>query len=579
MSLTSQAYSIQSIYEWYRKEMLIVNRRYQRKLVWSLKEKKMLVDSVLQDFPLPLFLLSKKGEKYEIIDGMQRLNSIFAFIEGEFPIFVDDKEGYFDLSTLGSTKDLLDQGKLQQKIPILDRSLCVDFSNYQLAISIVETKDEEQIDEIFRRINSYGKHLSAQEIRQAGALGRFPDLVRRLSSTIRRDSSPNDTLTLGNMQKISLSIDSLKYGIRISDVFWIKHGIITSANLRSSRDGELIAHLLIKLLDRDNYITSANYLNKVYVAPKEQNSIDAKIQLNKNIEEEFEKVFEGIEHILSCTDKSLAKIFYPTKKPEEMPIMFQILFLSMYELMVVDEKGVKNPVEIVKRIEGFGENSSKQKGARRYNPKIFKKQVQMLKGLIADCFEKSISQTISSTGIMKVEQILQEAKVEQPLYDFKIGLYSITNPQKEASCISKIVKTLTAMGNTKPRTEGYVLLGIADKEEDARQLHARYSTEIKEFNGHYIVGIEDEAKAVHGNLDSYLQHLKQMVEKENVSKDVHSHILREMQVLDYHGRILVLLTFSSDKPISYDRKYFERRGAHIHELSLEEVVTLTQRFN
>ena len=65
MPLTSQAYSIQSIYEWYKKDLLIVNRKYQRKLVWSIEEKKMLVDSLLQDFPLPLFLLSKKSEKYE----------------------------------------------------------------------------------------------------------------------------------------------------------------------------------------------------------------------------------------------------------------------------------------------------------------------------------------------------------------------------------------------------------------------------------------------------------------------------------------------------------------------------------
>lgn len=205
-----------------------------------------------------------------------------------------------------------------------------------------------------------------------------------------------------------------------------------------------------------------------------------------------------------------------------------------------------------------------------------------MKGIVNECFGESLSknklQESVNSGIVKIEQILQESKVEQPMYDFKIGLYSIKNPQKNDSCISKIIKTLTAMGNTHPGENGYVLLGIADDRRDADQLCSQYNMESKEFNGHYIVGVEKEAEKVHQDLDAYLQYLKQEIEKEPISESVKSHILRNIRYLCYHEHTIVLMTFSSDAPVLYDGKYYERRGANVHELSPEEIVSLTRRF-
>ena len=64
-----------------------VDRRYQRKLVWTLEEKQKLIDSILNEFPVPLILLSKRsgaGASFDIIDGLQRLHTIISFIENAF---------------------------------------------------------------------------------------------------------------------------------------------------------------------------------------------------------------------------------------------------------------------------------------------------------------------------------------------------------------------------------------------------------------------------------------------------------------------------------------------------------------
>lgn len=77
--------SIQSLYRLYNNEKLLANRRYQRKLVWTIEEKQSFIDSIIKGFPIPIILLAEVGEagdiKYEIIDGMQRLNAIMSFIE------------------------------------------------------------------------------------------------------------------------------------------------------------------------------------------------------------------------------------------------------------------------------------------------------------------------------------------------------------------------------------------------------------------------------------------------------------------------------------------------------------------
>lgn len=44
----------EELYEWYLDDKLIINRRYQRKLVWSLEEKTALISSMTQQYPIPL---------------------------------------------------------------------------------------------------------------------------------------------------------------------------------------------------------------------------------------------------------------------------------------------------------------------------------------------------------------------------------------------------------------------------------------------------------------------------------------------------------------------------------------------
>ena len=60
--LASQPSPVQSVYAWYRDDKLYVNRRYQRKLVWTLEEKQRLIESILKRYPIPAILLAERED-------------------------------------------------------------------------------------------------------------------------------------------------------------------------------------------------------------------------------------------------------------------------------------------------------------------------------------------------------------------------------------------------------------------------------------------------------------------------------------------------------------------------------------
>ena len=92
-------WTINDILELYVSNGLFVDQKYQRKLVWSLSDKELFIDSLIKKFPIPNIMMVEYNENekitYGIIDGLQRINAIISFMLEEFPIVVNGKSGYF----------------------------------------------------------------------------------------------------------------------------------------------------------------------------------------------------------------------------------------------------------------------------------------------------------------------------------------------------------------------------------------------------------------------------------------------------------------------------------------------------
>lgn len=85
-------WTIQNLVDLHREKKLTVNTEYQRSEVWKPPKKKLLIDSILKDYDIGSIILRQKGDKWEILDGQQRLKAIFDFVDGKFPLSNDSTE-------------------------------------------------------------------------------------------------------------------------------------------------------------------------------------------------------------------------------------------------------------------------------------------------------------------------------------------------------------------------------------------------------------------------------------------------------------------------------------------------------
>ena len=67
--------------------------------------------------------------------------------------------------------------------------------DYTLGLSVMRNASDDEINDVFGRINTYGHRLSDQERRQAGVKNDLSELVRTITCTLRGDASA-ETLPL-----------------------------------------------------------------------------------------------------------------------------------------------------------------------------------------------------------------------------------------------------------------------------------------------------------------------------------------------------------------------------------------------
>lgn len=570
--------TVETIFDYYQKEQLLVNRRYQRKLVWTIEEKEKFIDSISLNYPVPLFLVAEityKGNTIlEIIDGMQRLNAITSFIEGEFTY----NGMYFDLETLASTKFLHDKGILKQKAPKLNRELCKNIASYQLPLSVSIFNEESAIDDIFKRINSNGKHLSSQELRQAGSTNSFGKLVRKLSESIRGDVSHDDRLTLNNMKQISINNRALGYGIDMGGVFWRKHNLITNENIRESRDEELVANLLSAVLLEPRPAGTSKNLDSFY---SDNKLIDNAIKRlgEPYIVKMFEAVFEEFRKTFESTRSSFFRVLFnePTNYVNR---SFQVFFLAFYDLLVKEQLKITSYSSLCKSLEGIGDKYLTP-NAEQFNLSRQRDEgVEVVKGLIRRFFVKrSESDPALNNGVLKLENIIESSNTENTCYDFKIGLHKMhSDGSFDSNCFDKVLKTLTAIANMSKDSIGYIIIGVADKKADSEFHDRYYRSKAVLYKNFYVTGVQGEA-AKYRSDDEYRTFIENKIRQSNISPSKYKdQLLRNIDYFNYYDKSILILKIQSEgEPVKFEDKYFERQGTSTIEIPSDKEINLWKR--
>ncbi len=575
--------SISFLYDLYRKEKLIVNRRYQRKLVWTRTEKEALIKSILLKYPIPLILFGKVNinqaeNMYEIIDGMQRLNAIFGFIENQFSV----DNNFFDITKYPLAYDISNKGIFQpvasENSNLLNSSDCLDFLNYSLAVTIYQASSPEQIEDIFNRINSNGKHLSPQEVRQAGVTTTFSGLVRSLASEIRGDVS-QDVLPLTKMPEISIDSRSISlgYGVVAEDTFWCNQGIINTSLLRDSEDEQSLADIILSIaLDRP-FAASKERFDSYYGKSQDDKSDEIELaiakygaeNLRKDIKTVLSSIKNGVKLVARESEKNfLRKTLNPTGGGNPVKQPFYTLFMAFYELMIKESKEPFNYEDIFKAV-----NALKRKLTitATTTTKDRVANINLTKGLIQDYFKPSTNTTRSSgSHAIDFENYLRRSKIEAPNYDFKQGLYTLNsnNRRLDEKNFDKTCQNIAAIANLGKDKKGYIFIGVSDKETDTQLIEKLDNINAPRFDSFGVVGLEREAYLKQTDLDNYILFISRKIRNSELPEWLKTQVNTSLTTINYiNHTVLMLEVKAGSGPVWYKDKLYIRDG---HEKQPQE---------
>lgn len=116
-----------------------------------------LLDTIFRNYPSPAIFLHKNiaedgSVKYHVVDGKQRLETIFSFVKKTLRLAAD----YGDIRLDGKRWRDIDDIELKHQ-----------FWNYQITVEMIDAREGELVRNVFDRLNRNSRRLTAQELRHA----------------------------------------------------------------------------------------------------------------------------------------------------------------------------------------------------------------------------------------------------------------------------------------------------------------------------------------------------------------------------------------------------------------------------
>jgi hypothetical protein len=194
----------------YRKGTLTIKPPYQRKPVWGARQKCYLIESILLGMPIPEIyiqrVVSSDGDvQFALVDGQQRIRTVLQFIGAES----DPKEQEHNRFALDKLRN--DSPWKNYTFATLPDEQKTEFYSYVFSVRFLKTNSDQEVREVFRRLNEFQSELKPQELRNAVYSGPFVGLSEQLAE----------------------------------DEYWAVNRIVSALQIRRMNDIEFISELLI----------------------------------------------------------------------------------------------------------------------------------------------------------------------------------------------------------------------------------------------------------------------------------------------------------------------------------------------
>jgi hypothetical protein len=307
--------SSEQIIQWfrdeYRKGTLVIKPPFQRKPVWGAKQKCYLIESILLNMPIPEIyiqrVVSSEGEvQYALVDGQQRIRTVLQFLGSD----LDPKEQEHNQFILDKLKD--DSPWKNLSFADLSGEEKISFYNYAFAVRFLRTNDDQQVRDIFRRLNEFQSELKPQELRNAIYGGPFVRLAEKFAD----------------------------------DDYWAENRIISAALIRRMNDIEFMSELLVGIMHGPQG-GSAKDLNEYY-------------ERYEDYEDEFPGQREA-KKLFETTLTTIKRVLPDIKETRwSNKTDFYSLFVAVGTLLRTSELPVSAASNLKRTLLDFGEKVSKR---------------------------------------------------------------------------------------------------------------------------------------------------------------------------------------------------------------------------
>jgi hypothetical protein len=204
----------------HRNNQLDLNPPYQRKSVWTRKDKQFFLDTIFRNYPSPAIFLHKTIDEtgqatYHVVDGKQRTETILNFVNNKLAMANDYGDSRLNGKKWG---DLQGEPELKKQ-----------FWNYQITIEMIDVETT-SVNTVFDRLNRNSRKLTDQELRHAKFEGWF---IKEAEAEVNQED-------------------------------WRNFGVVTTSRARRMVDIQFVSELLLVILENRMLGFDQDLLDELY---------------------------------------------------------------------------------------------------------------------------------------------------------------------------------------------------------------------------------------------------------------------------------------------------------------------------
>lgn len=287
---------------------------YQRRSVWTRKDRQFFLDTVFRGYPSPAIFLHKTLSEdgvptYHVVDGKQRIETILLFVNDDIRISKEFGDARLD-------------GKRWSDIQN-EQSLRSALWDYRITVEMVRVGDDTAvINSVFDRLNRNSRRLTRQELRHARFEGWFISFVE--DEVLRPE--------------------------------WARFGVATKAREKRMADSQILSELLFVLLERQVLGFDQDALDELYA---KYDDLSPETGDPENLGpftgvEEFRQSVDSAKQYIASMEEADGVISRYARSTANL--------YSLWALIALDRAGLPEPIELARKYAEFmaGVESAKE---------------------------------------------------------------------------------------------------------------------------------------------------------------------------------------------------------------------------